>query len=247
MTSAQRLIWQAAGKKPVPGAKAKLLQERPAVCCITGDQEAVTADAKKALGDNFTDQSLWNSGSGRVGQAALWCCSGKGKESPRMWTWVCAPGEHLPDSHEKAAHRAPGLCLTNRANTRPVIDTLMKPPMGEWTVCVAVSGQKHALPYARTNIGDRAWTVRMEDQDITSTSSVWHEVFFTTLALRRMGVHADNITAGMPGNFKTHDELSRWRHLAATLAPYQSAPITQLALWCITKPIMEDTNAYPND
>lgn len=246
MTAAQTLIWETAGRKEVTGAKGKLLKPQPAVCCITGEYAEITADAKKALGENFTDHSLWRSPSGRVGQAALWCCSGKGKESPRTWTWVCAPGENLPTSHEKAAHRAPGLCLTNRANTRPVIDILTRPPSGEWVVSVAVSGQKHVLPYATTNHGDGEWTVRFEELNVTATPETWGHVFGTVLALRRMGVSADSIVDGQPGRFKTRDELNAWRGLAAKLAPHQHAPITQLALWCITKPIMEDTNAYPN-
>lgn len=58
MTSAQRLIWETAGKPDVPGSKAKLLKPEPAVCAVTGEHEQITADATRALGENFTDQSL---------------------------------------------------------------------------------------------------------------------------------------------------------------------------------------------
>lgn len=246
MTAAQTLIWDTAGRPPVPGAKATLLKPEPGTCDITGEHCEHTADAIKALGENFTDHSLWSAHTGRVGPAALWCCSGKGKDSPRTWTWVCAPDEDLPDSSEKAPLHVPGICQTNRGNTRPVIDTLLNPPQGEWVVCIAVSGQKHVLPYARTNRGNSPWCVRMEDTTIRSDASLWRFVFTTVLALRRLGVPADAIKTSSPAYIKNTQDLQRWKTLADPLIPYANAPITDLALWCITKPIMEDINAYPN-
>lgn len=246
MTAAQTLIWYTAGRPDVPGAKAKLLIDHPAVCAITGEYCDVTADATRALGKNFTDHSLWRAHTGRVGPAALWCCSGKGKTSPRTWSWVCAPGEDLPDSSEKAPYRAAGLCLTNRGNTHPIIDTLADPPAGEWVVCIAVSGQKHVLPYATTNHGPGQWTVRMEDTTISATPDQWQEVFGLCLGLRRLGIPADAIQQGRPAYIKTTEGLAEWRRLATRLDPYRTSPLVQLALWCITKPILEDTNDYPN-
>lgn len=246
MTAAQTLLWETAGQPPVPGAKAKLLKPHPAVCAITGEQVEVSADATKALGENFTDHTLWNSPSGRVGHAALWCCSGKGALSPRTWTWVCAPGVDLPPSHEKAPYSAPGLCLTNRANTRPVIDILAAPPPGEWVCAVAVSGQKHVLPYAATNRGSGRWRVRMEDTTIGSTPAEFRRVFGLVVALRRLGVPADAIKTGTPANIKTPAALEKWRQLSGELSPWASSPLTDLALWCATRPILEDTDAYPD-
>lgn len=246
MTAAQTLLWDTAGRPPVDGAKGKLLKDIPGVCAVTGEHFDTTADATRALGENFTDHSLWAAHTGRVGPAALWCCSGKGKLSPRTWTWICAPGETLADSHEKAPYRAPGLCLTNRANTRPVIDILAHPPAGEWVVAVAVSGQKHVLPYATTNRGGGAWTIRMEDTTITSTPEEWAHVLGHVLALRRLGIPADNIKAGTPAYIKTPEQLATWREHSTALAPHAGSPITDLALWCATKPILEDTNAYPH-
>lgn len=246
MTAAQTLLWETAGRPSVPGAKAKLLQEHPAVCAITGERVDVSADLRKALGENFTDHTLWNSPSGRVGHAALWCCSGKGALSPRTWTWVCAPGVELPPSHEKAPYSAPGLCLTNRANTRPVIDILGDPPPGEWVCAVAVSGQKHVLPYAVTNRGAGRWRVRMEDTTICATPHEWRRVFGLVVALRRLGVPADAVKQAVPAGVKTAEALREWRRLADALRPWASSPLTDLALWCATKPILEDTDGYPN-
>ncbi|WP_151530554.1 MULTISPECIES: hypothetical protein [Corynebacterium] len=152
----------------------------------------------------------------------------------------------LPDSSEKAPLHVFGICQTNRGNTRPVIDILASPPEGEWVVCIAVSGQKHVLPYATTNRGRGPWAVRMEDTTITSTPEQWSTVLHTVLALRRLGVPADAIKTGEPAYIKTAEQLQQWQKLSTRLAPYAKSPITDLALWCITKPIMEDTNAYPN-
>lgn len=82
MTAAQTLIWRAAGTPPIEGAKGKLLKPQPGICAITGEHFDTTADAKRALGENFTDHSLWSTHTGRVGPAALWCCSGKTSQNP---------------------------------------------------------------------------------------------------------------------------------------------------------------------
>lgn len=246
MTSAQSLIWHAAGCPPVDGAKGKLLKPQPARCVITGEREEMTAPAEKALGTNFVDQSLWACHSGRVGQAALWCCSGKGKDSPRMWAWLCAPGEDIGESVDKAPYRGLGLCLTNRSHTRPVINLLTNPPEGEWVCTIPQSGQKHVLPYARTNHGYGTWHVRMEDTTITSTPLAFKLVLLHVIALRRLGCSAEQIKDGLPPLKLDADRLAEWVRLKKPLDPYHAAPIIDLALWCATKPILEDTHDYPN-
>lgn len=246
MTPAQVLIWEALGCPDVDGSKGKMLEHHPAVCSITGQYAEMTAPTKKALGDNFVDQALWNAHTGRVSKPALWCCSGVGKNSPRLWSWIVAPGEQLPESTEKAPFRAPGLCATNRGNTAPIIDTLCAPPHGEWVLTVATSGQKHVLPYSKTNTGTGAWSIRMEDVTITSTPEEFRHVFQLALSLRRLGIPADAIQDGKPAYIKTAEQLQQWKELSTAIEPFRQAPLTTLALWCITKPIMENTHDYPN-
>ena len=61
-----------------------------------------------------------------------------------------------------------------------------------------------------------------------------------------MGITAENIKNGAPGNaIKTHDQLENWRNISQRIEHMRTSPLVDLALWCITKPIMEDTNAYP--
>lgn len=245
MTSAQRLVFEAAGCPEIEGSKAKELKPEPGTCAVTGEYEEITAPVHKALGKNFVDTSIWRAQSDRVGKPALWCSSGGGRKSPRMWTWICTPGRELPDSVEKAyIHGKKGICQTNRSMTTPVIDTLLDPPDGEWMVCVAVSGQKHVLPYANTNVGREQWEVRMEDTTVTSNPDEFRLVFETCLAMRRLGLSDEAILTRQPLYMKTSDQLEQWKQLAETLEPYRTSPVTTLALWCITKPILENTNDY---
>ena len=86
----------------------------------------------------------------------------------------------------------------------------------------------------------------MEDTTIEINHTRFRWVFEETLTLRRMGVTAENIKNGAPDNaIKTHDQLKHWRHISQRIEHLRTSPLVDLALWCITKPIMEDTNAYP--
>lgn len=163
MTAPTTLVWELAGRPdPVPNIAA-LLEDVPGVCALSGEYEPRTAPLAKALGANFTDQSLYRARSDRVGPGALWCCSGKPPATLRMWSVVASRTAALPASHPKAwLQDTPGLHLTNRADTSVIIDTLLDPPEGEWLVTVAVSGQKHVVPYGTVNHRRDTWTVRME-------------------------------------------------------------------------------------
>lgn len=236
MTAAVELVWDLAGRPDPFGAKADLLKPVPAVCAVTGRQEERTADVNRALGENFTDRSMFRAPhSDRVGPAALWACSGKGTSTLRLWSVVAAPGGSVPSSHEKAFLSAPGLWLGNRADPRPIVRMLADPPSGEWLVSVAVSAQKHVLPYARVNRGGGAWTVRMESTDVTSTPAEWRTVHDTATELRRMGLSPEHIMAGTPGLLRDRADLDRWRQVSAALAAYRGSPVLELALWTITK------------
>lgn len=241
MTAATTLVWEAAGRPKPFGTKADLLKHIPGVCAVTGERLDVTADINRALGDNFTDRSMFAAPhSDRVGEATLWACSGKGTSTLRLWSIIAAPGVHLPPSHEKAFLSAPGLWLGNRADPRPIVDTLLSPPEGEWLVSIAVSAQKHVLPYARVNRGGGRWTARFENTDVTSDPIEFLAVHGAAVALRRLGLRDDEILTGRPGLIRSRDVLTEWRHHARSLAPYLQSPLLQLALWAITKGTLND-------
>ena len=245
---APRLIHQLAGEPPVEGAVAKLFTDTLAICCMCGREAAYTASADKALGANFTDRTMFSSpDSAHVCWACTAICSGKPPRTFRQWTVVAAPGVKLAPSQEKAATwigQHDGLCLTSKANTSPIIDTLLDPPDSVWVVSIAESGQKHVLPYADINHGDSG-VVRMETIDVAYDKPVFRHVFDHALALRRLGQSAEAITEGAPKFIKTRADLKTWHTHTDALNPYRRAPILKLALWTITKGIIENAH-YTN-
>src|SRR5690606_27614113 len=120
----------------------------------------------------------------------------------------------------------------NRADPAPITAILADPPEGEWLVTVAVSGQKHVLPYGTVNRGRGRWTVRQVTLNATATPTQWRDVHAHALALRRMGVSGDDILTGHPpASVKTRAALDQWRTHATPLTPYQQSPLLELALW----------------
>lgn len=243
MRTATRLIHSMLGSYPVTGNVARYLQDTEGVCAVCGETEPVTAPADRALGANFTDRTMFHAPhSSRVCDACLAVCSGKPPATVRMWTIVATPGKTLPPSAEKAAnwigqHR--GICLTSKADTTPVIDTLLNPPDTEWLVSVAESGQKHVLPYAGVNQGPSG-VIRMETLDVPYTCENWEHVFGHSLALRRLGIPAADILTGTPRYLKTREDLTTWLHHADALKPWENSPLLRLALWAITKKVIEN-------
>lgn len=233
------LVHTLAGSPEPYGAVAAHIKDEPGFCRVTGEWCERTAPADKALGANFTDQTMYSRpDSTRVGVPAIWACSGKGNQTIRLWSVVAAPGVTLPASQPKAwLQNTPGLCLTNRANTAPVANMLTNPPPGEWVVSIAVSSQKHVLPYATTNHGDGPWTVRMENTDVTSTPTVFRAVITHAAHLRGLGHHSEKVLAGIPdmSRIKTPEDLTAWKTHADPLGPYTGSAVLELALWCLTK------------
>ena len=240
--AATRLVWELAGE-PAPAAAsvAALLKPDPGMCAICAHHCPVTASADAALGANVPDRGhLRVPSSTRVCTACLWCASGKPPATLRMWTVVAARGARLAVSQPKAwLQDVPGLCLTNRANTRPVIGILGDPPGTDWVVSVAVSGQKHVIPYAHVNRGGGPWTIRVEDHSITATPRQWRHVHHHALELRRLGIPADAVQNGEPRYIKTRAALDKWRAHNEELSQWHNSPLLTLALWTITKETMQ--------
>jgi hypothetical protein len=245
MKTAARIVHALAGEPPVEGAASNAFADTPAVCAMCGEVEERTAPADKVLGANFTDRTLFtHPESDRVCWACTATCSGKPPKTFRMWTVVATPGQALPPSQEKAASwigQHDGLCLTSKADTTPIADTLLDPPATEWVVSIAESGQKHVLPYAQVNRGTSG-IIRMETVNIAYQRETFTHVFSHALALRRLGIPSDAVLAGIPRYIKTRDQLETWRTHSEALKPYEKSPILSLALWTITKGIIENAN-----
>jgi len=245
MSAATRLVWELAGEPNVAAESVRRLlddSEETATCLICGSITCWSADAGKALGANFTDHSYRRyPGSTRICEACLWCCSGKPPATLRMWSIIAAPGFRLPSSNPKAwIQDTLSLYLFNRSTPELLAAILADPPDSEWVASVAISGQKHVLPYAEVNHGAGQWTVRVEDHNVTATPGQWATVHYAAVRLRRLGVPAESVMQGIPQYIKTRDDLGTWRALNDTLTPWLGSPLLDLALWTITKETMNN-------
>ena len=233
---ATRLVWDAAGQpSPAAASVAKLIVDHPAQCGMCGEYSDRTANTDRALGANFSDRSLFRYPGGRTCPACLWCCSGKPPATLRMWSIIAAPGATLPASAEKAWLRTPGLLLHNRAGASIFGHFLAEPSAGPWVCSIAISAQKHVIPYAKVNHGNDRWAVRVEDHDVTATPGEWRNVRDQALALRRLGVPQQAVLDGEPAFIKTRAQLAEWAALNTALRGYLQSPLLDFALWTITK------------
>ncbi len=237
MTAATRLVHALAGTPEPIASQAAHLTGPGGTCCICGEHADRLAPAARTLGASFTDRAMFRDPTADgVCPACLWCASGKPPATVRMWTVIAAPGVDLGPSQPKAwIQDTPGLLLTSRADTAPLARILGDPPPGPWTVSVALSGQKHVLPYADVNHGAGRWTIRVETADVTATPDQWRLVHGHALALRRLDVRAEDIAAGTPGRHRTRDSLDEWSRLSAPLRPWTGSALLDLALWTITR------------
>lgn len=239
MTAPTCLVWDLAGTPSPVASMAKLLVDKPAVCRVCAEPADHTAPAARALGANFTDQSLYlDPRSDRVCGACLWCCSGKPPATLRMWSIVAIPGAVLPDSNPKAFVQGQrGLYLGARGDTtgRLVAMVLAHPPEDDWLVSVAMSGQKHVLPYATVNHGRGRWSVRVETATVSATPTEWATVHQNARRLCRLGIPADDVRTGIPRYLKTGDDVRRWQAWDRHLTGYHCSPLLDLALWTLTK------------
>ena len=242
MKTATTIVWDLAGRPEIAAQSVgRLLSDHESVCGMCATRQPRTADMDEALGANFTDRGcLHHPGVTRVCAACLWCCSGKPPTTLRMWSIIAVPGEELPASNPKAwLQDTPGLHLYNRSATTALVKVLANPPLGRWVASVALSGQKHVLPYAVVNLGGGRWTVRVEDHNVSARPEEWRHLRSTALRLRRMGVPADAVMDGRP-TFISGGDLAEWRELNTQLAPWLGSTQLGLALWTITKETMNN-------
>lgn len=237
MSSACTLVHRLAGAPSLNEVREKLL-DAEGVCAVCGDL-GLSAPIGKMIGQNFTDQYwLARADSNRICRACSWCLTGKPPRTVRMWSIVAADGVPQPPSAGKAwlqdTHEA-GLCLTSRGDTTPVIDTLTAPPdRVDWVVAVAISGQKHVLPFAQVNHGRGRWSMRMETCTITAEPADFQSVLTHAAHLRDAKYPTDAVLRLQPGVMKSRAALDLWTEHATPLTPYRESPLLELALWCLT-------------
>lgn len=236
--TAPQLMFRDAGASPHD--LADILGE----CSLCGATEVLTALAKKALKTGFSEYSLaaapW---SDRVCAACMWTLSGVPPHTYRMWSTVFREDRSRAASHpEKAPPVGAHTTLTNRGNTRPIIDALLDPPkLGPWFVAVAESGQKHILVHTPVNGPGERYSVRFEAVTITTSRDLFAETWTAVTNLRRSGFSASDIKEGRPSPARlTEESMPVWRDHADWIATHHADPLTELGLYLATKEVIEN-------
>lgn len=245
-TSPCPLVYRLAGSPNLAATQDKLMTDNaPASCAVCGRRVDRHGPLAKVAGQNFTDQYwLADPVSTRVCPACTWCLTGKPPNTIRMWTILAAPGQEFPTSNPKAfLQNTPGLMLTSRGDTKPVVDILCDPPDTDWVASVAISGQKHVLPFAHINHGTGPWRVRMETCTITSTPAEFGRIIDHAAHLRSAKHSADSVLHLTPGPLKTRAALALWQQHATPLHRFRGSPVLELALWALTKETISDRTA----
>lgn len=230
-------LWADAGAPPNPSAT-----NHPAACALCGTNASRTTPASKALGSGWSDYTaLRRPDSDRICEACQWIMTGIPPHTWRMWSVLYTADHEAAASDERAPHHGPHSLLTNRANPRPIADALLNPPTGTWAVTIATSGQKHIIPMAGLNNSQERWQVRFEATTITATPTQLADLLTPLAHLRAAGFTADEIQTGRISSQRlTVDAIATWRNHYQHVRPHRTAPLTDLALWLLTKETIHD-------
>jgi len=234
--SAAGLVWELAGRPDCD--KPTVAHDGPCYVCGEPCRGGVAVAAKVALGVNFDHTRAGDRASRHVCAACMWALSGKPPLSLRMWSGLAVPGVELPPCHHRCAYEDLGssIHLTNRADLTAIADTLADPPDGDWCAWIAISGQKHVLPYAAVNHGRGRWAVQIEDAVAVADPDEWALLLARVCRLREAGFPEAAIMAGDPGTWITSPErLGAWRVHGEPVATLAGSPLLQLACLIPTK------------
>lgn len=247
MTAAARFLWPLAGQ---PGHGRRVVDAPTGAVCLCCGQLTgpAAATAREACGINLDYSRAARRDSGLVCEGCAWALAGRGLATLRLWTVAASAETIMPPSHPKAAMRLGAhVQLTNRADMRAVASMLTDPPDGEWLVTVAVSGQKHVVPYASTNLGPGRWSIRVEDHTVTASPPEMRDLLGRVSALRAAGFGPDQIAALHPGtSLSTPERLAAWRTHAEPITSYRGSPLLRLASLIPTKGHLDEyLDRYP--
>lgn len=125
-----------------------------------------------------------------------WSLGSKPPVTLRLWSLVYRADRPAAPSNPKCYLHHPALHATAKDNLREIVEILINPPKCPWFVTIAVSGQKHTLPWATLNHGDAMWSVRFESQSVASAPGRFARALYHASALFLAGVSRDEIAAG---------------------------------------------------
>lgn len=231
--TAPHMAWEAAGRPTREDTK-----DTPGSCLVCATSTDISVPAKKALGANFDYLTGRAQGSTIVCVPCTWALAGKPPATFRMWSIAVTASTTIPPSQDGAPYPSDGrLHLCNRKDMTAIRQIMTRPPNDHWAVCIAVSGQKHLLPYAPVNTpGSPQWIVRFEAMDLSWTPGGFSACLAAVAELRVHGHHPDAIAAGQPSiPALKGDGLTAWRKHEPLIRSYSGSPHIDLALLFTTK------------
>jgi len=238
MLTAVRMAWDAAGGPSHPKAIAA-----DAGCVVCGVTHHRHLRARDALGKNFDILTAARPDLSTVCEPCAWALAGKPPQTLRMWSILTTAATILPTGAPSAPYPSDGrLHLCNRKDQSAIIAALTDPPDDVWAVTIAVSGQKHLLPYTPVNAPGAALVLaRIEGCVVDATPTEYGALIGACAALRLAGHNPDSIHAVTPTvPALTRDGLTAWRRWSPTVAPHANSPLLQLALHMTTKETIRD-------
>ena len=193
-TTAVRSLYEALGR-PEIARRVRPFVGDCAMCGLHVADAGVGFDDAFAVG--FGDYELLKCPeSPAVCIPCAWSLGSKPPITLRLWSLVYREDRPAAPSNPKAYLHHPALHATAKDDLREVVSILVNPPECPWFVTIAVSGQKHTLPWSTLNHGSSAWSVRFEAQTVSSTPDRFARVLDHTSALFLAGVSRDEIASG---------------------------------------------------
>lgn len=233
MLTAARLAWQACGSPPDTKATGT------GVCLVCGAGQVPVMPASSGIGKSFDLVAAARLDSRSVCEPCAWALAGKPPNTLRMWSIAVTGSTPLPVTHPDSPPGFTGdgrLHLANRRDLSTLIDVLTSPPDDVWAVSVAVSGQKHLLPYTPVNHGPGPFRVRVETAEVATDPLEVAALIGACARLRAAGHSTGSIHACAPSVAAlTATGLPAWREWAPLIAPHANSPLLGLALHLTTK------------
>lgn len=231
MISLSQHVWRATGAPPLPG------QRDAAPCCVCGGDGAPVVDADGQLSDSFSAHRDMASISSRgLCVACAHAMAGKPPATWRLWS-VLWREDGVSESRAGAPWSGLGLTLTNRAQTRMLLTTLLHPPACAWGMALADSGQIHVMPLAPLNLaGVRAWHVRLERNNVRCAPDGFRMLVHACASLVAAGFTRTEVEALEPHSSSLVKYGAHvWRQHAAVLRSVVRSPLMDLALFMVRK------------
>jgi hypothetical protein len=237
MLTACSMAWEAAGR-PRHGRKTGGAGE----CLVCGNPADVTVRAKDALGANFDLLTARRTDIDTVCEACTWAMAGKPPNTLRMWSVAVTDCTGLPPSQGGAPVDGECIHLANRKDLRALTALITSPPDDTWAAAIAVSGQKHLLPYSPVNWpGAPECQVRYESVTIAYAPAVLHRLVGCVAQLRKAGHHSTTIRDAHPSVAAlTSEGMAVWKRHAPHITRWARSPLLDLALHLVTKEHTDD-------